>query len=369
MQTPTFVPGLVLAEAFYREAVRPILDAELPSLVHSAALLGYGSDVQGFDSQRSCDHNWGPRCFVFLSEEDCARHAEALRGALRAHLPVTFRGYSVHFSAPDPRDNDTRRMEPGRSGEIDSLVEVLSWEEFRGRTLGRRRAADPDLLDWLTFPEQSLLELTGGSVFHDGLDTLERDRERFRYFPDDVWLHRLSAQWGRLGQEEGFVGRCAEAGDELGSRLVAARVVRDMMRLAFLMERRYAPYSKWLGTAFARLDSAAKLTPSLDGALAAGSYAGREEALCLAAEELARMHNALEITEPIDATVRTFFDRPYKVIFASRFDSAIRARIQDEQLRGFPSQLAAVDQLVDLSGAARSPILTGRMRSIYVPSR
>jgi hypothetical protein len=47
-------------------------------------------------------------------------------------------------------------------------------------------------------------------------------------------------------------GRCAEVGDELGSRVVAARLVREVMHLAFLLEQQYLPYSKWLGTAFAR---------------------------------------------------------------------------------------------------------------------
>ena len=37
-------------------------------------------------------------------------------------------------------------------------------------------------------------------------------------------------------------------------RLTAALLVRDVMRLAFLIERQYAPYAKWFGTGFARLD-------------------------------------------------------------------------------------------------------------------
>ncbi len=40
MTTP-FIPGIELARRFYREAVRPVLDAEFPGLPHSAALIGY----------------------------------------------------------------------------------------------------------------------------------------------------------------------------------------------------------------------------------------------------------------------------------------------------------------------------------------
>ena len=68
----------------------------------------------------------------------------------------------------------------------------------------------------------------------------------------------LAAQWTWVAQEEAFVGRAVEVGDELGSRVMAARVVRELMRLCFLLERAYAPYSKWLGSAFARLDARAR---------------------------------------------------------------------------------------------------------------
>lgn len=45
---PEFVPGLELSRSFYEEVVRPLLDDAFPGLVHSAALLGPGSEVLGF---------------------------------------------------------------------------------------------------------------------------------------------------------------------------------------------------------------------------------------------------------------------------------------------------------------------------------
>lgn len=79
----------------------------------------------------------------------------------------------------------------------------------------------------------------------------------------------LAAQWRRIEQEEAFPGHCVEVGDELGSRVVAGRLVRELMHLAFLQEREYMPYSTWLGTGFARLRCRPVLEPSLLGALAA----------------------------------------------------------------------------------------------------
>jgi hypothetical protein len=51
-----FIPGLRLSEAFYREAVTPILAREFPGLVQFAARIGTGSDVLGVDTVRSTDH-------------------------------------------------------------------------------------------------------------------------------------------------------------------------------------------------------------------------------------------------------------------------------------------------------------------------
>jgi Domain of unknown function (DUF4037) len=44
-----------------------------------------------------------------------------------------------------------------------------------------------------------------------------------------------------------MVGRTAERGDELGSRLLSTRLAGDLMWLAFTLSRRWPPYPKWRG--------------------------------------------------------------------------------------------------------------------------
>jgi hypothetical protein len=60
-----FIPGLELAHAFYREVLAGILG----NVPHSAAVLGEGSDILGFDSERSTDHSWGPRAQIFVEAD------------------------------------------------------------------------------------------------------------------------------------------------------------------------------------------------------------------------------------------------------------------------------------------------------------
>lgn len=65
-----FIPGLKLSELFYTEAAKQILGSIFPEISYSAALLGWGSEVLGFDDIQSSDHHWGPRFLLFLSEQN-----------------------------------------------------------------------------------------------------------------------------------------------------------------------------------------------------------------------------------------------------------------------------------------------------------
>jgi hypothetical protein len=291
-------------------------------------LIGSGSEVLGFDTERSTDHGWGPRLKVFIE----AGEVDAVRDAVERGVPDEFRRRPTRFGWDEvPVTHHVEVAEPG------------AWLESR---IGFDPRGEISSRQWLCAPQQRLLELTAGAVFHDDGGELETVRAALAWYPDDIWLWLLASQWRRLDQEEPFVGRTAEVGDELGSRVLAARLVRDIMRLAFLLERRYAPYGKWLGSAFARLDAAAALQPALLDVLAATDYETREAALVAAVEELATRHNGLGITAPVDATVRLFHSRPFRVLGSSRFTDVCLARVRDPSLRSFPL-IGGIDQISD----------------------
>src|SRR4029077_7989925 len=81
----------------FAEVVRPLLEAEFPGLEYAAALIGAGSEVLGFDSERSTDHDWGPRLLVFLEDEEAERLGVAVDEMLGRRLPEVFGGYPVAF--------------------------------------------------------------------------------------------------------------------------------------------------------------------------------------------------------------------------------------------------------------------------------
>ena len=336
-----FVSSQQLNAGFHDEVVRPLL-AGTP---YAAALLGWGSDVLGYDTARSTDHGWGPRLCVFVD----ADRVEDVRHRVDEGLPNEFRGLPVRFGWDD--------VSPVHH------VAVLTLGEWLTGQLGVDATDDLRRIDWLLIPQQQLLGVVAGRVYADD-GRLERVRDRLAWYPDQVWRWLLACQWRRLDQEEPFVQRTAETGDELGSAVVAARQVREVMRLALLQARRYAPYTKWLGTAFARLDQSDGLATALHETVGATGYENRAAALSAAYEIVARRHNTLGITEELDPAVRRFHDRPAMVLGAGRFADACLATVTDPLLRGLPL-VGSVDQVADSTDVLSDVNRARKLRAVY----
>jgi hypothetical protein len=342
---PEFIPGLKLCRLFYETEVRPILNKEFPNLRYSAALIGWGSEVLGFDSPISRDHHWGPRVLLFVSSKDYSRLKHKINQTLSNNLPSEFLGYSTNFSDPEP--NGVRHAVKSTRGPVNHMVNIFTLKSFFEARLGFDPSKKVGVIDWLTFPQQRLLEIVSGAVYHDGLGQLETIREKLKFYPRDVWLYMLAAQWTKISQEEAFVGRAGDIGDELGSNVVAARLVREIMKLAFLMEKQYAPYSKWLGTAFGRLKVADKLTPVLQEVLSAKTWKARQRKLAQAYSIIARQHNALRITKPLPTSATKYFTRPYLVIHGDTFARSIKQAIRDPEVKRITINVGSIDQFVD----------------------
>jgi hypothetical protein len=361
-----FIPSVQLNEMFYREAVAPIPVAAYLELRYSAALIGYGSDVLGYDSERSTEHEWGPRLLIFLSDEDFRDQGDSISEILSARLRTEFCGYSTSFAEPD--ENRVRWMVPGEPGRVRHHVYFHTVGEFIGDYLGVDPRETPSIVDWLLMYQNALLEITRGAVYHDGLGELVPIRQSLAWYPHEVWLFMLASQWIRIAQEEAFPSRCGEGGDELGARINTARLVRDVMKLCFLIEGRYASYSKWLGAAFPRLNCAHELEPILRAAVAAETWQLREQHLCAAFEIVARMHNSIGLFATLDTGTVSFHERPYRVLGAGRFAKAVSDEIRDESLRKIYATvgpIGSIDQFADNTNLLIRSDLRNRLRVLF----
>jgi len=125
-----FIKGLDLCGGFFFDIAKPILDKHFKGLPYSAGLIGYGSDVLGYDDEVSTDHMWGPRFYLFIKETDLPLKPQILNVFSR-ELPYTYKGYCINFSEPDPNDNGVRHPEMKTEGLVSPLIFIQTFESNR----------------------------------------------------------------------------------------------------------------------------------------------------------------------------------------------------------------------------------------------
>lgn len=343
-----FMAGLELSERYFVELVQPLINRHFPGLKYAAALIGYGSEVLGFDTAMSMDHAWAARMQLFIAEDELASGGK-IDEMLRAELPTHFLGFPLGTKPSESEPGVFFMDEDGQPGRVMHKVNVTSVREFFQAELDWDIHQTIEAADWLTFPAQVLRVLTTGRVFFDNHGELTRVREKLRYYPADVWLYMLAAGWDRIGQEGPLMQRAGYVGDDLGSAIMASRLCRDIMSLCFILEKQYAPYPKWFGSAFMQLDCAGEFAGLLTRVHQARDWEERADQLGQACELLARKQNRLGLAEAQEEKVAFFHGRPFKVIGAEKFSEALAERISDPVVQQIAKKglVGSIDQFSD----------------------
>lgn len=320
--------GLTLARAYWQQVVRPLLDETAPGLPRSAARIGSGSEVLGLDDAMSRDHDWGLRLQLIVPPTHQAR----IRSVLLERLPPEFAGHParIRFTGTD---------------EEMPAVDVLTLDELVETRLGFDPGAGGRARDWLSLTGQTVLVLTAGEVFEDTGGRLHALRSALAWYPDDVWRYVVASDWHRLDQELPLMGRAGDRGDDLGSRVIAARLVDVAMHLGFSLCRRWAPYSKWRGTLFGRLPLPDRVGRHLAAAMTATDWRGRGAELAAALDLLAEVQTQVGLPATTPACV-PFWERPYLRV-DPRLVPDLLADIRDPEVRAEPAGLGSIEQRSD----------------------
>jgi hypothetical protein len=362
-----FIHGLDLCERFFFDIVKPLLDEYFPSLEYTACRLGPGSDVLGFDTIQSRDHDWGPKLDLLLDNE---KYIDELNSFFHKNLrEKTIYGYSTQFQRYTEADGQITLINVPNSQENTShgirimtmkqfFLEYLNWTIDHG---------EPTFQDWLTFPSQHLLTIARGRVFHNSEKVnIEQIRSQLAYYPEDIWFYLIGCCWQRIGQEEHLMGRAGQAGDELGSSLIANRLIRDIMRLVFLLEKQYYPYAKWFGTAFQQFTTyGSDFQPILRQIQLANTWQEREHHLSVAYQRLAMMtkEKLFDTQTDIITEISQFHNRPFQVINGGSIAEIIFTRIQNNQIRQLP-RIGSTDLFTDSTDAI-FPKFRLKMKNIF----
>ena len=162
------------------------------------------------------------------------------------------------------------------------------------------------------------------------------------------------------------MGRCGDVGDELGSQLVAARLVRELMRLSFFIETLCSLHKMVWNRLFA---------PQIELQILRHYFGkccwrtiGRSEKHTSPnpTEKVAHLHNQLGITEPLASHVSHYYERPYLVIHGERYVDAIMAQIQDPIIKQIPNAIGSINQVVDSTDILTNPSLTKKWQAFFL---
>lgn len=224
--------GIDLSRAYYEQYGKEMLEKDFPELLPflAAGLLGSGSECFGYDDEVSRDHDFDPGFCIFIPDEDKISRKDAFRLERAYHdLPKEFMGIER------PNRQPVGGARRGVIRTYDFLME---------------KTGTPDgcltLSQWITVPEQSLLEVTNGELFFDSFRQLTEARGRLAFFPEDVMKKKLAGQLLLMGQSGQYnYLRCIRHGEKAAAQLAAVEFVKSTTSVLFLLNRRYQPYYKW----------------------------------------------------------------------------------------------------------------------------
>jgi len=308
--------GVEISRKFCAEVILPFLERTHPDLVGEVAIgaLGTGSDTVGLDDTLSRDHHWGPRCNILLPNGLFKEGGEALLESLKGGLPKDFKGFPISF----PKFT--------RGG-----VSVESFGAFL-LCFAKREAPPQTEMDWFQTTEADLFHLTRGTLFHDPAREFTCLREAFAYYPDNVWKKKI-ADWCLYytGSASPYnVNRCARRGDFIAAEVFFGHAVKRAMELCFLLNRTYAPYTKWLPRLLPSLPRLGSLVEAaLMDAVAASDWHKKILALIRVAHAYAHELHGMGLTPK--PTIREF-DETFADLTLYESALALYKQVPDEML-------------------------------------
>lgn len=272
--------GLTLSRLYFEECGRYVFQKNFPEVFPrmTFGLAGEGSDCFSFDDEISRDHDWGPGFCIWLDEPDYEKYGRELQTVYRA-LPEGFYGFPVKKSEGSAR---------GRTG----VLCTQHWfRQYTGCTAG------PETLSqWRAVPEYFLAAVTNGEIFLDGSGQFSSVRSRLlRYYPEDVRLKKIAYQAAVMAQAGQYnYSRCTARKDPTAAALALGRFLEAGMSMIYLLNKRYAPFYKWMHRGMERL-SVLKVTGILFERLAESEDSDEKmtliEQICrLVADELHRQN-------------------------------------------------------------------------------
>ena len=248
-----------ISHDFFEQIVKPVLQEKFPAEAAETAfgVFGHGSEALKLDDEYSRDHHWGIRIDALMPVDVFQNKREELMRVVGESVPHTFQG-----------------IELGESTRAGAGLAPDNLEAFLSRTIGIDHPPET-YEEWLNLPEEDIIHIINGEVWHDPNGRFTAIREKLQqYYPEPVRLRRL-AHWCRYfsGMGTYALKRALLRDNEYFAAVAFGKTIRWGIQMAFMLDKQYYPYDKWIMAFFKRLprlyeplypivDEAVKLTTS-----------------------------------------------------------------------------------------------------------
>ena len=225
------IKGMELSELYFKNVYLPVLEKDFLDLYEkmAAGLAGEGSECFGYDDEMSRDHDFGPSCCIWLTQEDYEKYGRKLSDILE-FLPKEFMGFrALNISE---WGNDRRG--------------VLNMNDWYYKFLGMETHPS-NLYDWRLIPETALAAATNGKVFVDKLGEFTKIRDKLsEYFPEDIRLNKIATRCMKIAQSGQYnFSRCMKRNEIVAARMAETEFLDEAVHMIYLLNRKYKPFYKW----------------------------------------------------------------------------------------------------------------------------
>lgn len=231
--------GIEKAEIFYTEYGINMLKSDFPDLLPrlAAGIAGRGSECFGYDDEVSSDHDFFPGFTIWLSDRDEEKYGFKLSCACNELLRIHAGCGKIQRSCLGTNERKVMRITDFFRHHLGFSGAPESWRQ------------------WLYTPEYAFAEVLNGKIFYDGSGEFSGIRKQIASsMPEDVRRKKIAARAIMIAQSGQYnFARCLKHGEYAAAEIALAEFAQNCVSLIFLLNRRFAPYYKWMFRALAEL--------------------------------------------------------------------------------------------------------------------
>lgn len=232
--------GLELARGYYETYGRTMIHDRFPEYESHIAvgLAGEGSECFGYDDEYSRDHDFGPAFCMWVNRNVMERIGSGLQAEYE-RLPLWYNGVRV-------------RRDHKLGGHRTGVWEISDYYRHFLLVPG----VPENNLEWMNLPESYLAVAVNGEVFRDDEGSFTRIRSELQKgYPEDVRIKKMVARAAVMSQAGQYnYPRCRRRGEPTAACLALAEFIKSGMSMVYLLNRKYAPFYKWMHRGLKDLD-------------------------------------------------------------------------------------------------------------------